>query len=82
MFSIKFYFEIFFTASVGRVAKYIGYEGTPVITPVGFSFDFTNPKTNYSDEFYMVINSGSVDFRSYAEFFHLIMDRYIYIINI
>ncbi|KAL3290062.1 hypothetical protein HHI36_023431 [Cryptolaemus montrouzieri] len=63
-------------ASVGRIAKYIGNYGTPVITPGGFSFDFTKNKTTCKDEFYMLINSGPADFASYAEFFHLILDRY------
>ncbi|KAK9890315.1 hypothetical protein WA026_010417 [Henosepilachna vigintioctopunctata] len=63
-------------ASVGRVAKYIGKYGTPVITPGGFSFDFTKTKSSCKDEFYMLVNSGPADFASYAEFFHLILDRY------
>ncbi|XP_045481556.1 atrial natriuretic peptide receptor 1-like isoform X1 [Harmonia axyridis] len=63
-------------ASVGRVAKYIGNYGTPVITPGGFSFDFTKKKTTCKDEFYMLVNSGPADFASFAEFFHLILDRY------
>ncbi|KAJ8923609.1 hypothetical protein NQ315_010188, partial [Exocentrus adspersus] len=63
-------------ATAGRMAKYLANDGTPLITPTAFSLDFTNKKTDYSDEMYLLINAGSVDFRSYSEFLHLLMDRY------
>jgi hypothetical protein len=63
-------------ASVSRVAKYIGYNGMPVVTPGGFTFAFSTEKTKCSHEYYMTINTGPTDFRSFGEFFHLIMNRY------
>ncbi|XP_044257386.1 atrial natriuretic peptide receptor 2-like [Tribolium madens] len=63
-------------ASVSRVAKYIGYHGMPVITPGGFTCDFLQNKTGCSNEYYMTINTGPIDYRSFGEFFHLIMERY------
>ncbi|XP_060537120.1 atrial natriuretic peptide receptor 2-like isoform X2 [Cylas formicarius] len=63
-------------ASVGRIAKYIGFSGIPLLTPGGFTFDFTVKKRETSDEMYLLVNSGSVDYASYAEFVHLIIDRY------
>ncbi|KAF5305793.1 hypothetical protein FQA39_LY09129 [Lamprigera yunnana] len=47
----------------------LGTNGMPIITPGGFVFDFTKKKTECVDEMYMVINSGLVDYRSFAEFF-------------
>lgn len=64
-----------FLASVARVAKYIGIKGMPVITPGGFTSDFTKKKTTCSNEYFMTVNSGPTDYRSFGEFFHLIMDR-------
>ncbi|XP_063929420.1 atrial natriuretic peptide receptor 1 isoform X2 [Zophobas morio] len=48
----------------------------PVITPGGFTFAFSQEKTKCSDEYYMTINSGPTDFRSFGEFFALMMHRY------
>lgn len=58
---------------MGRIAKFVGIDGMPVLTPGGFVFDFTKQKMTCQDEYYMVINSGLVDYRSFAEFFHLLM---------
>lgn len=51
----------------------MGSYGTPLVSPGGFTFDFTEKKTSCSDEFYMLLNTGIVDFRSYAEFFHYLL---------
>lgn len=56
------------SAGGGRIAKFLGNYGTPIITPGGFVFDLTAQKTTCNDEFYMVVNSGSVDYRSLGEF--------------
>ncbi|KAB0800987.1 hypothetical protein PPYR_05341 [Photinus pyralis] len=64
------------TAALGRVAKVLGTYGMPVITPGGFVFDFTARKNECTDEFYMLINSGPVDYRSFAEFFIKLFERY------
>ncbi|KAG5874578.1 hypothetical protein JTB14_008433 [Gonioctena quinquepunctata] len=61
------------SATVGRTAKYIY---TPVLTPAGLSYDFTKRKQNNSDEFYFLLNTGIADFRSFSEFYHLILHRY------
>lgn len=63
-------------ASVGRVAKYIGNFGIPVITSGGFATDFTKEKRSCEDEFYMTVNTGSGDYRSFAEFFHLMVNTF------
>ncbi|KAJ8986270.1 hypothetical protein NQ317_009980 [Molorchus minor] len=63
-------------ATAGRLAKYLGNDGTPLITPAAFSQDFTSRKTEPKDEMYLLINSGMVDFRSFSEFLHLMMDRF------
>lgn len=63
-------------ATAGRMAKYLGNDGVPLITPLGLSLDFTNKKTVFDNEMYLLINSGSVDFRSYSEFLHLLMNRF------
>ncbi|KAK5639470.1 hypothetical protein RI129_011962 [Pyrocoelia pectoralis] len=62
--------------SLGRVAKVLGTYGMPVITPGGFVFDFTKKKNDCDDEYYMLINSGPVDYRSFAEFFIKIFEKY------
>ncbi|VEN53484.1 unnamed protein product [Callosobruchus maculatus] len=60
-------------ATVGRAVKYIN---APLITPGGFSHDFTTNKTDYKHEMYLVVNSGQADMRSYAEFLHIIFHGY------
>lgn len=64
----------FFAATIGRMAKYMD---APLITPGGFSFDFTNRKTQFSDEFFLLVNSGLADIRSFSEFFLIIANRYV-----
>lgn len=61
------------SAGAGRIMKFLGSYGTPLVTPGGFSYDFTKEKTSCSDEFYMLLNTGIVDYRSYAEFFHYLL---------
>ncbi|KAF5272833.1 hypothetical protein FQR65_LT00429 [Abscondita terminalis] len=65
----------FCTASLGRTSKMLGTHGVPLITPGGFSFEFTRQKNQCEDEMYMVINSGLVDYRSFAEFFVKIFEE-------
>ncbi|CAG9816745.1 unnamed protein product [Phaedon cochleariae] len=59
--------------TIGRTAKYIDI---PNLTPTALSSDFTKIKQSLDDEYYFLLNSGSTDFRSVAEFFELILDRY------
>ncbi|XP_018320672.1 atrial natriuretic peptide receptor 1-like isoform X2 [Agrilus planipennis] len=63
-------------ASAGRIVKFLGNYGTPLITPGGFVFDFTQQKISCTDEYYMILNSGMVDYRSLSEFFLFIMQKY------
>lgn len=60
------------SATIGRIAKYMD---APLITPGGFSFDFTDQKTRFSDEFFLMVNSGLADTRSYGEFIHILFHR-------
>ncbi|XP_072402724.1 atrial natriuretic peptide receptor 1 isoform X1 [Diabrotica undecimpunctata] len=60
-------------ATVGRMTQYVN---APVVTPTGLSFDFTAKKTYPEDEFFFLLNLGKFDFRTFAEFFHLIQYRY------
>ncbi|KAG7200777.1 hypothetical protein KM043_003154 [Ampulex compressa] len=60
-------------AVVGRVVKFFG---APLITTGGFTFDFTEKKTECKDEYFMTTRIGSLAFRDMAKFFVAIMDRY------
>lgn len=62
-----------FIASVVRGVKYIGDGGVPLFTPTGLTYDFTQNKTDPISEMYMLVNVGYTDYRSYAEFIHLLM---------
>ncbi|CAG9759818.1 unnamed protein product [Ceutorhynchus assimilis] len=64
-------------ASVARVAKLLGDTGAPLLSPSGFTFDFTsNKKVILEDEFYHLINVGPAGYASYAEFVHMLSDKY------
>ncbi|KAL6262940.1 hypothetical protein P5V15_005728 [Pogonomyrmex californicus] len=60
-------------AVVGRMVKFLG---TPLITTGGFTFDFTEKKTECKDEYFMTTRIGNVASRDIAKFFIAIMDRY------
>ncbi|XP_015110011.1 atrial natriuretic peptide receptor 1 isoform X1 [Diachasma alloeum] len=60
-------------ANVGRVVKFLN---APLLTTGGFTFDFTNKKTECSDEYYMTTRIGSVGFRDISLAFLAVMDRY------
>ncbi|GBP84998.1 hypothetical protein EVAR_64327_1 [Eumeta japonica] len=55
-------------SSVGRIAKFLGNTGTPILTTGGFSFDFVLPKTTCEDEFHMVVRTGGLGFQDIAYF--------------
>ncbi|ENN74133.1 hypothetical protein D910_11545 [Dendroctonus ponderosae] len=64
-------------ASVGRIAKILGKSGAPLLSPSGFTYDFTSiKKVSMEDEFYHLFNIGSAGYASFAEFLHLIADSY------
>ncbi|XP_050313184.1 atrial natriuretic peptide receptor 1-like isoform X2 [Anthonomus grandis grandis] len=64
-------------AGVGRIAKLLGNSGVPLLSPGGFTLDFTsNQKLVMDDEFYHLVNVGSAGYASFGEFLHLIADRY------
>ncbi|XP_044004854.1 atrial natriuretic peptide receptor 1-like isoform X4 [Aphidius gifuensis] len=60
-------------ANVGRVVKFLG---APLITTGGFTYDFTEKKTECSDEYFMTTRIGSLSFRDISSFFLSIMDKY------
>ncbi|XP_031842737.1 atrial natriuretic peptide receptor 1 [Nomia melanderi] len=60
-------------AAVGRVVKFFG---APLITTGGFTFDFTEKKTECKDEYFMTTRIGSLAFRDLANFFVGLMNRY------
>ncbi|XP_071865791.1 atrial natriuretic peptide receptor 1 isoform X2 [Bombus fervidus] len=60
-------------ASVGRVVKFFG---SPLITTGGFTYDFTEKKTECKDEYFMTTRIGNVAFRDLANFFVALMNRY------
>lgn len=59
------------------MVQYVGPNGIPLITPGGFTFDFTKKKTECGDEFFMLVNSGQFEYRSLAEFFKYFLDKYV-----
>ncbi|KAL5290146.1 NPR2 family protein [Megaselia abdita] len=63
-------------ASVGRIAKYLHSEGTPVISVGGAAFDFTKKKISCADEFYMLLRLGMLSFKTLAEFNVMIMKQF------
>ncbi|KAK9723098.1 Protein tyrosine and serine/threonine kinase [Popillia japonica] len=63
-------------AGVGRLARFLASYGIPVFTPGGFVYDFTKNKTTCDDEFYMVVNSGLVDHRSFGLLLYQLFARY------
>lgn len=64
---------IFFnSAAVGRVVKFFG---APLITTGGFTFDFTQKKTECKDEYFMTTRVGNLAFRDLANFFIALMNR-------
>ncbi|GJQ69918.1 hypothetical protein Trydic_g13325 [Trypoxylus dichotomus] len=67
---------IFIPAGVGRLARFLASYGIPLFTPGGFVYDFTKTKTSCEDEFYMVINSGLVDHRSFGQFVYQLFAKY------
>ncbi|KOX79706.1 Atrial natriuretic peptide receptor 1 [Melipona quadrifasciata] len=60
-------------AAVGRVVKFFG---APLITTGGFTFDFTEKKTECKDEYFMTTRIGNMAFRDLANFFVALMNRY------
>ncbi|XP_052756283.1 atrial natriuretic peptide receptor 1 isoform X4 [Galleria mellonella] len=66
----------FALAAVGRIAKFLGSTGTPIITTGGYSFDFAKPKQTCQDEFYMTVRSGPLGFKDVAYFLIDIMRQY------
>ncbi|XP_076164770.1 atrial natriuretic peptide receptor 1 isoform X2 [Ptiloglossa arizonensis] len=60
-------------AAVGRVVKFFG---APLITTGGFTFDFTEKKTECKDEYFMTTRIGSLAFRDLANFFVGLMNHY------
>ncbi|KAG6800743.1 atrial natriuretic peptide receptor 1 isoform X1 [Apis mellifera caucasica] len=60
-------------AAVGRVVKFFG---APLITTGGFTFDFTQKKTECKDEYFMTTRVGNLAFRDLANFFIALMNRY------
>ncbi|XP_052756277.1 atrial natriuretic peptide receptor 1 isoform X3 [Galleria mellonella] len=66
----------FALAAVGRIAKFLGSTGTPIITTGGYSFDFAKPKQTCQDEFYMTVRSGPLGFKDVAYFLIDIMRHY------
>ncbi|KOC59165.1 Atrial natriuretic peptide receptor 1 [Habropoda laboriosa] len=60
-------------AAVGRVVKFFG---APLITTGGFTFDFTEKKTECKDEYFMTTRIGKVAFRDLANFIVALMNRY------
>nr|XP_012146921.1 PREDICTED: atrial natriuretic peptide receptor 1-like isoform X4 [Megachile rotundata] len=60
-------------AAVGRVVKFFG---TPLITTGGFTFDFTQNKTECKDEYFMTTRIGNLAFRDIAKLIVAVMDRY------
>nr|XP_022915444.1 atrial natriuretic peptide receptor 2 isoform X2 [Onthophagus taurus] len=56
------------SASVGRIVKYLKPYGTPLITPGGFVFEFTADKSTCADEYYLMANSGALDYVSITQF--------------
>ncbi|RVE44226.1 hypothetical protein evm_011125 [Chilo suppressalis] len=57
-----------FAASVGRITKFLGSTGTPIITSGGLTFDFAKPKQTCLDEFYMLVRAGPVGFKEISYF--------------
>lgn len=49
--------------------------GAPLITTGGFTFDFTEKKTECKDEYFMTTRIGSLAFRDLANFFVGQMNR-------
>ncbi|KAF9808313.1 hypothetical protein SFRURICE_008366, partial [Spodoptera frugiperda] len=64
------------TASVARIAKFLGGTGTPLVTTGGFTFDFVKPKQTCQDEFYMLVRAGPLGFEDLAYFIIKLMDVY------
>ncbi|XP_043247996.1 atrial natriuretic peptide receptor 1-like [Colletes gigas] len=60
-------------AAVGRVVKFFG---APLITTGGFTYDFTEKKTECKDEYFMTTRIGSLAFRDLANLFLDVMNRY------
>ncbi|XP_043500000.1 atrial natriuretic peptide receptor 3 [Polistes fuscatus] len=58
-------------ANVGRVVKFFG---APLITTGGLTFDFTVPKKECKDEYFMTTRVGTVSFRDISKFFIEIMN--------
>ncbi|CAB3227788.1 unnamed protein product [Arctia plantaginis] len=58
----------FALASVARIAKFLGMNGTPMLTTGGFTFDFVKPKQTCEDEFYMLVRAGPLGFKDLAYF--------------
>ncbi|XP_066155492.1 atrial natriuretic peptide receptor 1-like isoform X1 [Euwallacea fornicatus] len=64
-------------AGVARVAKVLGEYGSPLLSPSGFTFDFTSiKKVQMTDEFYHLVNIGSAGYASHGEFLHLVAENY------
>lgn len=65
-------YDFFNSAAVGRVVKFFG---APLITTGGFTFDFTQKKTECKDEYFMTTRVGNLAFRDLANFFIALMNR-------
>lgn len=55
-------------AAVGRISKFLGYSGTPLLTVGGLSFDFQKPKMQCDDEYFMNIRVGTLAFKDISGF--------------
>ncbi|XP_061395584.1 uncharacterized protein LOC133331198, partial [Musca vetustissima] len=53
--------------AVGRITKYFNSNGTPLITVGGGTFDFEAKKTTCADEFYMLLRTGMLSFRTISD---------------
>ncbi|KAI4498918.1 hypothetical protein M0802_006093 [Mischocyttarus mexicanus] len=60
-------------ANVGRVVKFFG---APLITTGGLTFDFTEPKKECNNEYFMTTRVGTVSFREISKIFIKIMNFY------
>ncbi|XP_043286656.1 atrial natriuretic peptide receptor 1-like isoform X4 [Venturia canescens] len=60
-------------ANVGRVVKFLG---APLITTGGFTYDFTENKTECGHEYFMTTRISAMSFRDISNIFINLMDRY------
>ncbi|XP_067613465.1 uncharacterized protein [Eurosta solidaginis] len=63
-------------AAVSRIAKYFNSNGTPVISVGGATDSFEVQKTTCADEFYMLLRSGLLSFKSLSVMTIEVLKRY------